>query len=52
MAEGEGGGGECWCGHELFNTVTTEWVQDHMDDPEVHFLYCGNRRVGGGTVMF
>ncbi|CAM9922641.1 unnamed protein product [Ascophyllum nodosum] len=27
--------GECWCGHELFNTVTTEWVQDHLHDPEV-----------------
>lgn len=35
VAEGGEGGGESWCGHELLNTVTTEWVQDHLDDPEV-----------------
>lgn len=34
-AEGGGGGGESWCGHELLNTVTTEWVEDHLHDPEV-----------------
>ena len=34
-AEGGGGGGESWCGHELLNTVTTEWVKDHLYDPEV-----------------
>lgn len=27
--------GESWCGHELLNTVTTDWVEDHLGDPEV-----------------
>ncbi|CAB1107905.1 unnamed protein product [Ectocarpus sp. CCAP 1310/34] len=28
------GAGESWCGHELLNTVTTAWVEDHLGDPE------------------
>eukprot|EP00752_Nemacystus_decipiens_P003376 g3123.t1 len=30
-----GVGGESWCGNELLNTVTTDWVEDHLGDPEV-----------------
>lgn len=32
------GAGESWCGHELLNTVTTAWVEDHLGDPELSFL--------------
>ena len=35
MSTSGGGGGESWCGHELLNTVTTDWVKDHLHDPEV-----------------
>lgn len=34
-AEGGVAGGESWGGHELLNTVTTDWVDDHLGDPEV-----------------
>lgn len=36
---------ESWCGHELFNTVTTDWVQDHLDDPEVCNLWMMDKTV-------
>ena len=34
-AESGQAAGESWCGHELLNTVTTDWVDDHLGDPEV-----------------
>lgn len=52
--EGGGGGGESWCGHELLNTVTTEWLKDHLHDPEVcpkPNLLCACVQFGE-TVMF
>jgi len=39
-AEGGEANGESWCGHELLNTVTTDWVDDHLGDPEVTGLSC------------
>lgn len=43
MRTGSGGAdGESWCGHELLNTVTTDWVEDHLGDPEVCQLFMLN----------
>lgn len=44
------GAGESWCEHELLNTVTTAWVEDHLGDPELSFLLLISRR--HGTVRF
>lgn len=30
--------GESWCGHELHDTVTTDWVEDHLGDPDVSMM--------------
>lgn len=46
---GSDANGESWCGHELLNTVTTDWVEDHLGDPEVCNSVVGARH---GTVNF
>eukprot|EP00903_Cladosiphon_okamuranus_P010561 g9987.t1 len=40
--------GESWCGHELLNTVTTDWVEDHLGDPEVALVDIRGRVVKHG----
>lgn len=46
--DGDGGVRQSWCGHELLNTVTTDWVEDNLGNPEVRygtvsfFLFCGD----------
>lgn len=33
--ERDGEDRQSWCGHELLNTVTTDWVEDNLGNPEV-----------------